>query len=266
MDGDSEQNQGQRDTPTVASGQGRFGRESIPRMLLKLSGEALGGPSGVGIDAHVLERTAAAVAEVAESGTDVAVVVGGGNLVRGAELAAAGLDRITGDHMGMLATVMNALAFRDALGRAGRAARVLSAHAVASIVAGYSIDAARASLARSEVLVLAGGTGNPLFTTDTAACLRAIEIGAHTVVKATKVDGVYSADPEEDLRAQRLPELTYRDVLDRRLRVMDLTAITLCEEHDLPVVVCDVGEPGALTRVARGDKVGTRIHAGPLSA
>ena len=265
MDRDPEQTE-QRDADALVAGQDRFNRQPIPRMLLKLSGEALGGPAGVGIDATVLARTAADVAEVAASGTDVAVVVGGGNLVRGAELAAAGLDRITGDHMGMLATVMNALAFRDALVRAGRAARVLSAHAIASIVAGYSIEAARASLARSEILVLAGGTGNPLFTTDTAACLRAIEIAAHAVVKATKVDGVYSADPEEDVRAQRLPELTYRDVLDRRLRVMDLTAITLCEEHGLPVVVCDVAEPGALTRVARGDKVGTRIHAGPLSA
>ncbi len=262
MDGDSEQTQSRREASAMAAGQGRSGRESIARMLLKLSGEALGGPSGVGIDASVLERAASAVAEVAASGTDVAVVVGGGNLVRGAELAAAGIDRVTGDHMGMLATVMNALAFRDALVRAGRAARVLSAHAIASIVAGYSIEAARASLASGEILVLAGGTGNPLFTTDTAACLRAIEVGAHAVVKATKVDGVYSADPEEDRRAQRLPELTYRDVLDRRLRVMDLTAITLCEEHDLPIIVCDVGEPGALTRVARGDKVGTRIHAG----
>ena len=240
--------------------------QPIPRMLLKLSGEALGGPTGVGIDATVLQRTAADVAEVAASGTEVAVVVGGGNLVRGAELEASGLDRITGDHMGMLATVMNALAFRDALVRAGCAARVLAAHAIPSIVPGYSIEAARASLARGEVVVLAGGTGNPLFTTDTAACLRAIEVGADAVVKATKVDGVYSADPEEDRRAERLPELTYREVLDRRLRVMDLTAITLCEEHSLPVVVCDVAERGALTCVARGDKVGTRIHAGPASA
>lgn len=262
MDADSKHTQSRREAPTMAAAQGRFGREPIRRMLLKLSGEALGGPSGIGIDATVLERTASAVAEVAASGTDVATVVGGGNLVRGAELAAAGLDRVTGDHMGMLATVMNALAFRDALVRAGRAARVLSAHAIASIVAGYSIEAARASLARGEILVLAGGTGNPLFTTDTAACLRAIEVGAHAVVKATKVDGVYSADPEEDLQAQRLPELTFRDVLERRLRVMDLTAVTLCAEHDLPIIVCDVGEPGALTRVARGEKVGTRIHAG----
>lgn len=237
-------------------------RQPVPRMLLKLSGEALGGPTGVGIDATVLQRTAVDVAAVADAGTDVAVVVGGGNLVRGAELEAAGIDRITGDHMGMLATVMNALAFRDALVRTGRAARVLAAHAMPSIVPGYSLEAARASLARGEVVVLAGGTGNPLFTTDTAACVRAIEVGAHMVVKATKVDGVYSADPAEDRRAQRLPELTYREVLDRRLRVMDLTAITLCEEHSLPVVVCDVAEPGALTRVARGDKVGTRIHAG----
>ena len=185
-------------------------------------------------------------------------------LVRGAELAAAGLDRVTGDHMGMLATVMNALAFRDALVRAGRdGAGAFGARDCEH--SGGLLDRGRpgepGERGRSSCLPVARAT----------RCSRRIprlayvrsKIGAHAVVKATKVDGVYSADPEEDRRAQRLPELTYRDVLDRRLRVMDLTAITLCEEHGLPVVVCDVAEPGALTRVARGDKVGTRIHAGP---
>ena len=199
---------------------------------------------------------------MAANGTETAVVLGGGNLVRGAELAAAGLDRITGDHMGMLATIMNALAFRDALVGAGRSASLLAAQAISGIAAGYSTVVAKSRLAAGEVVLLAGGTGNPLFTTDTAACLRAIELGAALMVKATNVDGVYSADPREDFEARRLPELSYADVLARRLKVMDLTAITLCEEHGLPVVVCDIADPGALTRVARGDKVGTRIHAG----
>lgn len=239
-----------------------------PRLVVKLSGEALGGPTGAGIDAAILKRTAQDVAAMVARGptagqlAEVAVVVGGGNLVRGAELEAAGLDRITGDHMGMLATVMNALAFRDALLAAGAAATVLSSHAIPTVADGYSVGLARECLAAGMIAVLAGGTGNPLFTTDTAACLRGVEIGADLVVKATKVDGVYSADPNEFPDAIRFDELTYMDVIEKRLRVMDLTAIALCEEHDLPVVVCSVAEPGALTRVARGDKVGTRIHAG----
>ena len=236
--------------------------------MVKLSGEALGGPSGVGIDANILKRMAQDIAAMVSRGPDaaeaaeVAVVVGGGNLVRGAELEAAGLDRITGDHMGMLATVMNALAFRDALAAAGADAAVLSSHAIPTVADGYSVGLARECLAAGMIAVLGGGTGNPLFTTDTAACLRGVEIGADLVIKATKVDGVYSADPNEFPDAKRFDELTYMEVIEKRLRVMDLTAIALCQEHDLPVVVCNVAEPGALTRVARGDKVGTRIHAG----
>ena len=236
------------------------------RLLLKLSGEALGGPAGVGFDADAVRRIASDVAALGRAGVEVAVVVGGGNLVRGAELEDAGLDRITGDRMGMLATVMNALAFRDALVVAGVGAQVLSAHAIPTAAPGYSVERARICLAAGDIAVLAGGTGNPLFTTDTAACLRAIELGADLVVKATKVDGVYSADPHLDAAARRLPELTYREVIDQRLRVMDLTAITLCEEHDLPIVVCDIAEvgalaEGALTGVGYGAKVGTRIHS-----
>ena len=243
-------------------------KDPLPRLLLKLSGEALGGPAGVGFNGETVKRIAADVADVGAAGIDLAVVVGGGNLVRGAELEAAGLPRITGDRMGMLATVMNALGFRDALAAAGRPAQVLSAHGISTVARGYSVERARACFAAGEIAVLAGGTGNPLFTTDTAACLRAIELGADMVVKATKVDGVYSADPERDATARKLPELTYRQVIDRQLRVMDLTAITLCEEHDLPIVVCDIAElgafaaRGALTGVAHGDKVGTRIHSG----
>ena len=230
------------------------------RLVLKISGEALGGERGNGIDAAVLARTAAEVAAVASAGAEVAVVVGGGNLVRGAELAAAGLDRVTGDHMGMLATVMNALAFRDALGALGAQAKVLASIAIPTVADGYSAHQAREYLDAGVIVLLAGGTGNPLFTTDTAACLRGVEIGADLVIKATKVDGVYSADPTHDPDAERFTDLTYMEVIEKQLRVMDLTAIALCQEHDLPVVVCNVSEPGALTRVAGGDKVGTRIH------
>ena len=228
------------------------------RLVVKLSGEALGGAAGSGLDPAVLQRLAG---EVVAAGrlAELALVLGGGNLCRGAELAAAGVDRVTADHMGMLATVMNALAFRDALQQAGAAATLLSSHAIASVAAGYSASVARARLAAGEVVLLAGGTGNPLFTTDTAACLRALEVGAELVVKATKVDGVYSADPLSEPDAERFEQLTYRDVLARRLRVMDLTAIALCEEHALPLVVCDIDAPGTLTKVAAGAKVGTRV-------
>lgn len=231
------------------------------RILVKLSGEALGGPSGGGIDPDVLSRTAAGIAASARTGIEIALVVGGGNLFRGAALAGAGLDRVTGDQMGMLATAMNALALRDALAAAGIDAELLAAHAMASVADAYSARRARALLGAGTVLLLAGGTGNPLFTTDTAACLRAIEIEADLAVKATKVDGVYSADPLVHADAERFDALTYREAIDRRLRVMDLTAMALCEEHALPVVVCNIDEPHALTRIASGANVGTLIHA-----
>lgn len=231
------------------------------RMVVKLSGEALGGGAGHGLDPDVLAYTAGQVADAAAV-ADIALVIGAGNLFRGAELAAAGFDRLTADHMGMLGTVMNALAFRDALSRLGLKAEVLSSQAIASIVKGYSADRARRELAEGTVVLLAGGTGNPLFTTDTAACLRGIEIGADLVVKATQVDGVYSADPLVDPNAERYDELTYGEVLEKRLRVMDLTAIALCQEHELPLLVCNVGETDALTKIAGGAKVGTRIAAG----
>lgn len=229
--------------------------------MVKLSGEALGGAAGRGLDATVLRTLAGEVVAAAAGGTELALVLGGGNLCRGATLADAGIDRVTGDHMGMLATIINALAFRDALRRAGAAATLLSSHAIAQVAPGYSAATARARLAAGEVVLLAGGTGNPLFTTDTAACLRGVEVGADLVVKATKVDGVYGADPQRDPTAERFDELTYREVLARRLRVMDMTAIALCEEYALPLVVCDIGVPGTLTKVAAGAKVGTRVCA-----
>ena len=237
---------------------------SLRRVLIKLSGESLGGATGSGIDAPTLERIASEVVDAANTGIGISVVVGGGNLFRGgdASLEAVGLGRVTGDHMGMLATLVNALAFRDVLEARGTHAVVLSSHAVATVVEGYSARASLEHLAAGRVVIHAGGTGNPLFTTDTAACLRGIETGADLVVKATKVDGVYSADPVADPDAVRFEELTYMDVIERRLGVMDLTAITLCEEHDLPVVIFDITAAGALTKILRGAKVGTRIWSG----
>lgn len=248
---------------------GRFGADmgegngqgACVRLVIKLSGEALGGPAGSGLDPAVLRALAGEVVAAAAGGAQLALVLGGGNVCRGATLVGAGIGRVTGDHMGMLATIINALAFRDALRRAGAAATLLSSHAIAQVAPGYSAGEARARLAAGDVVLLAGGTGNPLFTTDTAACLRGVEIGADLAVKATKVDGVYSADPLLDPEAERFDRLTYREVLTRRLRVMDMTAIALCEEHALPLVVCDIGVPGTLTKVAAGAKVGTRICA-----
>ena len=228
--------------------------------MVKLSGEGLAGDAGLGIDPATLKETAAEVAAAARD-AQVSLVVGGGNLIRGADggLGAVGVGRVTGDHMGMLATFINALAFRDALLALGTQAVVLASHPISTVAEGYSVQKAFDHLAAGRVVLHAGGTGNPLFTTDTAACLRGIETGADLIVKATKVDGVYSADPVSDPDAERFDELTYMEVLDRRLGVMDLTAITLCREHGMPVVVCDATRPGTLTRIVRGAKVGTRI-------
>ena len=228
--------------------------------MVKLSGEGLAGDAGLGIDPATLKETAAEVAAAARD-AQVSLVVGGGNLIRGADggLAAVGVGRVTGDHMGMLATFINALALRDALLALGTQAVVLASHPISTVAEGYSVQKALDHLAAGRVVLHAGGTGNPLFTTDTAACLRGIETGADLIVKATKVDGVYSADPVSDPDAERFDELTYMEVLDRRLGVMDLTAVTLCREHGMPVVVCDATRPGTLTRIVRGAKVGTRI-------
>lgn len=235
------------------------------RVLLKLSGEALspGGESGgFGIDPGILEEMAAEIGALMAAGGQLAVVLGGGNLFRGAELQAAGMDRVTGDHMGMLATIMNGLAFRDLLERRGIAAALFSALPVPGVVDGFSRDEAVAALESGKVVVLTAGTGNPFFTTDTAACLRAIETGADAVLKATKVDGVYTADPFKDPSARRFETLTYDETLNLQLGVMDLTAICLCRDHDMPVVVFDMRTKGALTAIINGDKVGTRIVAG----
>lgn len=235
------------------------------RVLLKLSGEALAPASaesgGFGLDPEILDGLAAEMASLTAAGGQLAVVLGGGNLFRGAALQAAGMDRVTGDHMGMLATIMNGLAVRDLLTRRGLPVALFSALPVPGVVEGYSRDKVVAALDAGQIAVLVAGTGNPFFTTDTAACLRAIEVGADAVLKATKVDGVYTADPLKDPSASRFDELTYDQVLDAQLGVMDLTAICLCRDHHMPVVVFDMHTRGALTAIINGDKVGTRIVA-----
>jgi uridylate kinase len=231
----------------------------VRRLLLKLSGEALAGDAGWGIEPRIVQRLVGEIAAIRQDGVQVGLVLGGGNLFRGAALAAAGLDRVTGDQMGMLATVMNGLAFRDLLRRSGVAAEMFSAIDLPGIAHRFHRDEAVAALQGGSVAVFVAGTGNPLFTTDTAACLRGIEIGADAVLKATKVDGVYDADPIGNLGARRFDRLDYDEVLARGLAVMDLTAICLCRDHAMPLVVFNMNEPGALTRLVKGEKVGTVV-------
>ncbi|KNC06638.1 uridylate kinase [Klebsiella sp. RIT-PI-d] len=229
------------------------------RILLKLSGEALQGSEGFGIDASILDRMAQEIKELVELGIQVGVVIGGGNLFRGAGLAKAGMNRVVGDHMGMLATVMNGLAMRDALHRAYVNARLMSAIPLNGVCDNYSWAEAISLLRNNRVVILAAGTGNPFFTTDSAACLRGIEIEADVVLKATKVDGVFTADPAQDPTATMYEQLSYNEVLDKELKVMDLAAFTLARDHKLPIRVFNMNKPGALRRVVMGEKEGTLI-------
>ncbi len=229
------------------------------RVLIKLSGEALMGDNDYGIDPVVLYRIADEVLELRRAGVEVAVVIGGGNIFRGAGLAAAGMDRVTADQMGMLATVLNALAIQDALEQRGMYARVMSAIKINQVCEDYIRRRAVRHLEKGRVVVLAAGTGNPFFTTDSAASLRAIEINADLMIKATKVDGVYSADPTVDPTAVRYDILDYDDVLDRKLDVMDATAIVLCRENRMPLRVVDMTQPGAFVAAALGQEVGTLV-------
>ena len=229
------------------------------RILLKLSGEALLGNQQYGIDPAVIGRVAAEVAEVAGLGVEIGLVIGGGNIFRGAGLAEAGMDRITADHMGMLATVINALALQDALERKGVVARVLSALQIHQVCEDYIRRRAVRHLEKGRVTILAAGTGNPFFTTDTAASLRAIEIGADVLIKATKVDGIYSADPMVDPTATRYRALSFDQVLQDKLRVMDHTAIVMCRENNLPLIVFNLNNPGDLVRIVRGEPLGTMV-------
>nr|WP_136251643.1 UMP kinase [Ningiella ruwaisensis] len=232
------------------------------RILLKLSGEALMGEENFGIDAKVLDRMAQEIKELVELGVEVGLVIGGGNLFRGEGLAKAGMNRVVGDHMGMLATVMNGLAMRDALHRAYVNARLMSAIPLNGVCDSYNWTDAISMLKSGKVVIFAAGTGNPFFTTDSAACLRGIEIEADAVFKATKVDGVYSADPVKNPDAQLLKALTYQEVLEKELKVMDLSAFTLARDHNMPIRVFNMNTPGCLKAVVLGEDEGTLIcHA-----
>jgi uridylate kinase len=223
------------------------------RLLLKLSGEALMGRSAHGIDMVVLERLAADVGEAHSAGCQMCIVVGGGNLVRGMQFAARGMDRATADYMGMLATVMNALAFQNVLEQQGTPARVLSAIPMPTVCEAYVRPKALHHIEKGRVVIFAAGTGNPFFTTDTTAALRAIEMGCDAVAKATQVDGVYSADPKKMPGAERYDTLTYDDVLQRKLQVMDMAAIALARDNNLPLIVFSIEEPGNILKVLRGE-------------
>lgn len=229
------------------------------RILLKLSGEALLGEEEYGIDPKVMNRIAAEIAEVSNAGVQVGVVIGGGNIFRGAGLAAGGLDRVTGDHMGMLATVMNALALQDALEQAGATARVMSAIRINDVCEDYIRRRAMRHLDKGRVVIFAAGTGNPFFTTDSAASLRAVEIGAELVLKATKVDGIYSADPLTHPDAKRYDQVSYDEVIQRKLAVMDTSAIVLCRDQGVPLRIFDMNRPGALRRILEGESIGTLV-------
>jgi uridylate kinase len=236
------------------------GDKKYKRILLKLSGEALTGSEKFGIDPKILDQLALEIGQLVGIGVQVGLVVGGGNLFRGAALQSAGLDRVTGDHMGMLATVMNALALRDALERSNIATQVMSSIPMSGVVDHYDRRKAIRAISNGDVVIFCAGTGNPFFTTDSSACLRGIEIDAELVLKATKVDGVYSADPMKVADAVKYEHLSYDEVLDKKLEVMDLTAICLCRDHKMPVRVFKMEDRGALLSIVRGGQEGTLIQ------
>lgn len=231
------------------------------RVLLKLSGEALQGDNGGSIQPEKLAQISREVARITELGVQIGIVIGAGNFVRGADLANTEVDRVTADQMGMLATIMNALALRDALDKQSIMATVLSALSVSGVADGYHRHHALELLQQNHVIVFAGGTGNPLVTTDSAAALRGIETKADLLIKATKVDGVFSADPVKNPKAEFYPTLTYDQVVERRLGVMDLNAILLCQEHKLPLRVLNMNKPDALLHTVLGESVGTLVHS-----
>jgi len=230
------------------------------RVLLKLSGEALMGDDSYGINRAVIERIVAEVAEVVAMGVQVAVVIGGGNIFRGVAPAAAGMDRVTADYMGMLATVMNAMALQDAMKRAGLDSRVQSALNLEQVAEPYIRGKALRYLEEGKVVIFGAGTGNPFFTTDTAAALRGVEMNAEVVIKATKVDGIYTADPKKDKAATRYKTLTFDLAISKNLQVMDATALTLCRDQKMPIVVFNIFKDGALKRVILGQEEGTLVN------
>jgi uridylate kinase len=236
-------------------------RPVFRRIVLKLGGEALLGTATHGIDATASVHVAEQIQGVHARGVEIAIVVGGGNIVRGQEATEDGLDRVTGDYMGMLGTVINALALQNAIEHLGMQARVQTAIAMQQVAEPFIPRRTIRHLEKGRVVILAAGTGNPFFTTDTTAALRAAEIGADVLLKATKVDGIYTADPHKDQTATRLPHLTYLDVLNRGLTIMDSTAVTLCMDNRMPIIVFDLFTAGNIDRVVLGEQIGTRVDA-----
>jgi uridylate kinase len=236
-------------------------RPVFGRVILKLGGEALLGAAEYGIDEKAAHRIAEQLTHILERGVQVAIVVGGGNIVRGTEMSQHGIDRVTADYMGMLATVINALALRDAIEQVGIACRLQSAIAMQQVAEPFIPRRAIRHLEKGRVVIMAAGTGNPFFTTDTTAALRAVEIGADVLLKATKVDGIYSADPHKVSTATRLEKLSYMDVLNRGLAIMDSTAVTLCMDNRMPIIVFDLFTEGNIERVILGENIGTRVDA-----
>ena len=233
---------------------------AYPRILLKLSGEALMGEQSFGIDPTILKQIATEVKELINIGVQVAIVIGGGNIFRGVSLATAGMDRATADHMGMLATVINSLAIQDAMEQSGLKVRVMSALPIHQVCEDYIRRRAIRHLEKGRVVIFAAGTGNPYFTTDSAASLRGVEVNVNIVLKATKVDGVYSADPKKDPKAQRYDRLTYDEVIQRKLAVMDTTAIVLCRDNKIPMRIYNMSKAGALMRIVKGENEGTLVE------
>jgi uridylate kinase len=230
------------------------------RVLLKISGEALAGDRGLGFDFDTMDRIAEEIAAVVRQGTSLGLVIGGGNIVRGSQLSKMGMDRVGADYMGMLGTVINALAVQDILERKGLETRVMTAIRMEELAEPYIRRRAMAHLDSGRIVIFAAGTGNPYFSTDTAAVLRAIQIKAHVIIKATSVDGVYSADPKEDPSATFYDEISYRDVMLEELKVMDQTAVTLCKENALPLIVLNIHRPGAIAAAVQGERIGTLVR------
>jgi uridylate kinase len=229
------------------------------RILLKLSGESLSGNGNQGISNQVLEEYAKQVADIAEKGCEVAIVIGGGNIFRGLSGTESGFDRVKGDQMGMLATVINSLALESAIKKAGGKAKVFTAIRMEPVGEFYNRDRVSIDLKNGMVCILSGGTGNPFFTTDTASALRAVEIGADVLLKGTRVDGVYTADPEKNPDARKFDNISFEEVIERRLKVMDSTAFTMCRENNMPIIVFDMNKPGNLMKVVKGSEIGTLI-------
>jgi len=239
-----------------------MGEPTFKRVLLKLSGDFMAGPSGFGIDPATVDQVSAQIQLACTLGTEIAIVIGGGNIWRGSDALAGGMDRATADYMGMAATVMNAVALQDSLERLGLITRVQTAIEMREIAEPYIRRRAIRHLEKGRVVIFAAGTGNPYFTTDTAAALRAMEINADAILKATKVDGVYDRDPMVDRNAKRFGSLTYLDVLKKKLKVMDATAISLCMDNGLPIVVFNLTRKGNILKVVTGERIGTVVHGG----